>query len=110
MVNNLDEFIKESVKAIITKPLPHEDEYPNTDNLAEVIEKLIILHIRVWNMENACYEADVETLASLKRKIDICFKSKRPKYLEAINRIIQDFVIFNKEIYEQSVKHYNGFN
>jgi hypothetical protein len=110
MENHLDLFIKETVeKAMASKILP-DQEYANSDNLAEIIEKLIILHIRVWHMEDDCFGADDVTLANLKRKIDICFKSKRPKYLEAINKIVQDCVIREKEIYEPSVKHYNGFN
>ena len=53
-------------------------------------------------------EADSE-IAELKRKIDICFKQKRPKYVEAINRMINNAIINNKSLVEDSVKLYKGF-
>lgn len=109
MDNQLDIFIKNSVEKAMAAKSHEIQEYVNTDNLAEIIEKLIILHIRVWNLEDDCANADDATIASLKRKIDICFKDKRPKYLEAINQIIQNAVLHEKDIYEQSVKHYAGF-
>ena len=46
-----------------------------TDNLSEVIEKLVILHIRTWFLEDMAGIATTDTeLADIKRKVDICFK------------------------------------
>jgi len=80
-----------------------------TDNIGEVIEKLIIIHIRMWMLEDAAGIAQTdEEIANLKRKIDICFKQKRPKYVEAINRMIDNAVLSGKSLIEDSVKHYSG--
>ena len=82
-----------------------------TDSIAEVIEKLSILHCRMWYLEDSISSAsdDLE-IADLKKKIDICFKIKRPKYVQAINRMIEKSVISGKSLIEDSVKIYKGFN
>jgi hypothetical protein len=82
-----------------------------TDNLGEVIEKLSILHCRMWYLEDAISDATSDTeIAELKRKIDICFKIKRPKYVQAINRMVENSIINNKSLVEDSVKLYKGIN
>jgi hypothetical protein len=82
-----------------------------TDNLGEVIEKLSILHCRMWYLEDAISDAKSDSeIAELKRKIDICFKSKRPKYVQAINRMIENSIVNNKSLVEDSVKLYKGVN
>jgi hypothetical protein len=80
-----------------------------TDNLGEVIEKLSILHCRMWYLEDAISEAKTDSeIAELKKKIDICFKSKRPKYVEAINRMVNNSIQTSKSLIEDSVKLYKG--
>lgn len=82
-----------------------------TDNLGEVIEKLSILHCRMWYLEDAISEAKNDSeIAELKRKIDICFKVKRPKYVQAINKMIDNSITNGKSLVEDSVKLYKGFN
>jgi hypothetical protein len=80
-----------------------------TDNLGEVIEKLSILHCRMWYLEDAISDAKTDSeIAELKKKIDICFKSKRPKYVEAINRMVDNSISQGKSLIEDSVKLYKG--
>jgi len=80
-----------------------------TDNIGEIIEKLCILHIRTWFLEDMVGSAKTdEELATLKRKIDTCFKQKRPQYIQAINRLIDDAIISGKSLTEDSVKIYKG--
>jgi hypothetical protein len=108
---SLDKVIKTHVEKILkNKQRPGlPSDLIETDNIGEVIEKLIIIHIRMWMLEDAAGIAQTdEELASLKRKIDICFKQKRPKYVEAINRMINNAVLSGKSLVEDSVKHYNG--
>jgi hypothetical protein len=82
-----------------------------TDNLGEVIEKLSILHCRMWYLEDAISDAKSDNeIAELKRKIDICFKIKRPKYVQAINRMVENSIVNNKSLVEDSVKLYKGVN
>jgi hypothetical protein len=65
----------------------------------------------MWYLEDAMADAKTDTeLADLKRKVDICFKQKRPKYVQGINRMIDNAIVNNKSLIEDSVKKYNGFN
>ena len=78
-----------------------------TDNLGEIIEKLCILHIRMWFLEDRIANATTDQeVADLKRKIDICFKQKRPQYLQAINRMIDGAIANERSLIEDSVKIY----
>jgi hypothetical protein len=111
------ETIEETIKQVVTETLNKSkevqmpDDLIETDNIGEVIEKLSILHCRMWYLEDAISVANSdEEVAELKRKIDICFKVKRPKYVQAVNRMIDNAIINNKSLVEDSVKHYKGFN
>jgi len=111
------ETIEETIKQVVTETLNKSkevqmpDDLIETDNIGEVIEKLSILHCRMWYLEDAISAASSdEEVAELKRKIDICFKVKRPKYVQAVNRMIDNAIINNKSLVEDSVKHYKGFN
>lgn len=113
IAENFELFIAEKVKTVLL----NKNEVPvlpnnivATDNLAEIIEKLIILHIRTWFLEDMAGVAKTdEELADIKRKIDICFKQKRPMYLQAINRLIDSAIINQKSLTEDSVKIYKNF-
>jgi len=108
----IEEIIKNKVNEILTtsKNVEMPDDLIETDNIGEVIEKLAILHCRMWYLEDSISteESDSE-IANLKRKIDICFKVKRPKYVQAVNRMIENSIVTNKSLVEDSVKHYKGF-
>lgn len=109
----IENIIQTTIHELLNKSreAPEPGKIIETDNLAEVIEKLAILHCRMWYLEDACGEAKSEKeYASLKRKLDICFKDKRPKYIEAINEMFNQAVLNNKSLREESVKHYTGFN
>jgi len=105
----IDECIKETVNEVLTKRELPDVEYIETDNLGEVVEKLSILHTRMWMLEDAIQAATTnDEIATLKKKIDICFKVKRPKYVQAINRMIEVAIQTNKSLVEDSVKLYKG--
>jgi hypothetical protein len=109
----IEEVIKNKVVEILNKSKEVEmpDDIIETDNIGEVIEKLSILHCRMWYLEDAISAAKTDAeVAELKRKIDICFKVKRPKYVQALNRMIENAVVNNKSLVEDSVKHYKGFS
>lgn len=112
----IGEKIEEIIKSVVTDTLnkSKEVEMPSdiieTDNIGEVIEKLSILHCRMWYLEDAAGLAQNDTeLADIKRKVDICFKQKRPKYVEAINKMIDKSIIDGKSLIEDSVKLYKGY-
>ena len=109
----IENIIKETVqKTLSNRSLPElPNEYVFTDNLGEVIEKLCILHIRTWFLEDMAGIATTdEELANIKRKIDICFKQKRPTYIQTINTMIDQAIINEKSLIENSVKIYKGVN
>lgn len=107
----IEDIIKNRVYEILnnSKDVEMPNDIIETDNIGEVIEKLAILHCRMWYLEDAIGLATSdEEVASLKRKIDICFKQKRPKYVEAVNRMIDKSIIEGKSLIEDSVKLYKG--
>jgi hypothetical protein len=112
-MNNLGETIDQVIKNTVNRVLSQEQmpdtEYVATDNLGEVIEKLAIIHIRMWMLEDAFQSANTdEEVANLKRKVDICFKVKRPKFVQAVNLLVDDAIANNKSLIEDSVKLYKG--
>jgi hypothetical protein len=105
----MDEFIANYVDEILSNGELPDTEYVATDNLGEVIEKLIILHIRTWMLEDMIGLAESNNeIADLKKKIDICFKQKRPKFVQAINLIIDDSIFSGRSVKENSIKIYKG--
>jgi len=106
----IEQIIINTVDAVLKNhQMPEIEEYIPTDNLGEVIEKLVILHIRTWMLEDAAQAAKTdEELAEIKRKVDICFKQKRPKFVQAINRMVDDSILRGKSLAEDSVKLYKG--
>lgn len=111
----IGEKIEDIIKNVTHKILNESKEVAmppdiiETDNLGEVIEKLSILHCRMWYLEDAAGLAKTdEELADIKRKVDICFKQKRPKYVQAINRMIEKSILEGKSLIEDSVKMYKG--
>ena len=105
----IDAAIRNTVNDVLAKGELPDIIFSETDNLGEVIEKLCILHIRTWMLEDAAQEATTdEELGALKRKIDICFKQKRPRLVQAINRQVSDAIINRTSLIEDSVKLYKG--
>lgn len=106
-----EKVIKDTVDRILSKGELPDAEYIATDNLGEVVEKLAIIHIRMWMLEDAIQMAKTdEEVAELKRKCDICFKVKRPKFVQAVNLLVDDAIANNKSLREDSVKLYKGIN
>ena len=105
----IDAAIKNTVNDVLAKGKLPDIIFSETDNLGEVVEKLCILHIRTWMLEDAAQEATTdEELGALKRKIDICFKQKRPRLVQAINRQVSDAIVNSTSLVEDSVKLYKG--
>jgi hypothetical protein len=106
-----DEVIGSTVSKVLSEKNLPDIEYVATDNLGEIVEKLAIIHIRMWMLEDAIQEAKTdEEIAELKRKCDICFKVKRPKLVQAVNLLVDDAIRNNKTLREDSVKLYKGID
>ena len=107
--NLIDECIKETIDEVLSRRELPDVEYIETDNLGEVVEKLSILHTRMWMLEDAIQEAGTDAeVADLKRKIDICFKVKRPRLVQAVNLLVDNAISQSKSLREDSVKLYKG--
>ncbi len=109
----IEEIIKNEVYRVLqnSKKVEEPEDLIETDNLGEVIEKLAILHCRMWYLEDFIAEnyEDDSHVADVKRKLDICFKKLRPKYVQAINRMIQKSIEEGKNLESDSVKFYKKF-
>lgn len=107
--NLIDECIKETIDEVLSRRELPNVEYIETDNLGEVVEKLSILHTRMWMLEDAIQEAETDAeIAALKKKIDICFKVKRPRLVQAVNLMVDNAIATGRTLREDSVKHYKG--
>ena len=107
--NLIDECIKETVEEVLSRKEIPDIQYVETDNLGEVIEKLSILHTRMWMLEDAIQAANTnDEISELKKKIDICFKVKRPRLVQAVNLLVDNAIAQNKSLREDSVKMYKG--
>jgi hypothetical protein len=107
--NSIEAVIEQTVKRVLSGGGLPDSTYVETDNLGEVIEKLAIIHIRMWMLEDAIQAATSDAeIADLKRKCDICFKVKRPRYVQAINLMVDTAIKQNRSLIEDSVKLYKG--
>lgn len=113
IASHIESIIEHRVTEILAKGKNTIPDLPvdlvPTDNIAEVIEKLVILHIRTWMLEDMIAAAKTdEEIGVIKKKIDICFKQKRPMYVQAINKMIDNSIVNGKPLQEDSVKIYKG--
>jgi len=87
----LDEYIKNRVDEFLRKEIK-DIEYDNvySDTFSELIDKLIIVHIRYWMLEDqmGLNKNDTLKVGSLKLKADNLFKEKRPMLVEALDKMI----------------------
>lgn len=116
-MNNNFEKISELLLEEISKRFDNEpidiDGLEFSENFAEMLDRFVVLHIRMWKLEDAVANAKNDTeVAELKKKIDFCFKDKRPKLTKAINFFLDSYVDKNhpkKKFSEENIKMYNGY-
>lgn len=115
--HQLSTAIEEHVRQVLDAhkagaPIPDEIDF-FTDNFAEVVEKLIIEHCRAWNLEDSIGEAvrsgDDAALVAAKKKLETCWKVRRPRLVSALNRMIDDALVHGRSLVEDSVKIYKGY-
>lgn len=117
MSNNNFEKISELLLDEISKRFDNEpiniDGLEFSENFAEMLDRFVVLHIRMWKLEDAISSAKNDgEIADLKKKIDFCFKEKRPKLTKAINFFLDSYVDKNhpnKKFSEENIKLYSGF-
>ena len=108
----ISSLLLEEIESRFDKEPPHFRGVEWSDNFAEMLEKYIILHIRMWKLEDACAESDEpQEVFALKRKLDYCFKDRRPKLTKAINQYLDEHINaeYTKRLDDGNVKQYKGF-
>ena len=107
----IEDLIQRQVDIICSKKqLPEIQDILEVDSIGEIIEKLCILHIRNWMLEDIAGQMNTDKdYASVKRKVEICYKEKRPKFIEIINRKIDDSITIGKSLFEENIKRYKGW-
>lgn len=116
-MNNNFEKISELLLEEISKRFDKEpidiEGLEFSENFAEMLDRFVVLHIRMWKLEDAIANAKNDTeVAELKKKIDFCFKDKRPKLTKAMNFFLDSYVDKNhptKKFSEENIKMYSGY-
>ena len=111
ILTKIDGLFEELVNLRLT-----DSRYPNydeieTDSLGELIDKLLIVHVRYWYLEDQMSgELEDNKLAELRRKSESLFKEKRPMLVQAIDKAIVSRIINGTFEISESVKLYRGWN
>lgn len=105
-----DQYIQEKVQEIlnVTKFPDYDDIH--TDSFSELIDKLIIVHIRYWYLEDLmAHEKDDIKLAELRRKSESLFKEKRPMLVQAIDKYLVKLLQGKIQSTNENLKLYDGW-
>jgi len=113
MEDSLDRAIKEKIFELLKKDKTgklngKECEPIYTDSIGELIEKLIIVHIRAWYLEDCARDSSLsdEERGRIKAKIDINNGIKRPRLIAALNKMLDDACKGKIDLNEGNVKFY----
>lgn len=106
----LDRYIQEKIKQILDSGKFPEYDDIHSDSFSELIDKLAVVHIRLWYLEDAMsLENDSDQMLILKRKADITFKQKRPMLVKAIDKTIINMCSGKFRPESENPKFYTGF-
>lgn len=86
-LNLLDYLIRKFTSDAATKreSNPEDVQVIASETLPEVIEKLVILHVRLWHLEDRSRDTEDDSeRGAIKAKIDHCNGVIRPRLLQAI--------------------------
>jgi hypothetical protein len=108
--NIIDKYIELRVGEILKKSKSLEDpgEIIITDTFVEVLEKLIISHIRGWYLEDEARREDIsaDDRALNRKKEAINNGTRRPRYVEALGKMFQLAIEGKFSLDQDSVKLY----
>jgi len=86
-------------------------EFVASETIGEVIDKLVILNIRIWHLEDEKEKATTDAeLGAIQRKLQSCFRSKRPRLVAALNALLKAAVLQGRFdlLDDEYVKTYKG--
>lgn len=87
------------------------DEYLVSETLGDVIDKLVVLHVRVWNLEDQLVLTDSdEEAGKIAKKIMHEVRTKRPRLIVAINKMMEQVLVNNNldVLKDEDTKVYKG--
>ena len=106
----LDKYIQQKVKSVLDNDKFPEYDNIHSDTFSELIDKLTIVHIRLWYLEDATNaETDPHKIAELKRKADITFKEKRPMLVKSLDKMIVNLCNGKFKPTVENSKLYKGY-
>lgn len=111
----LDKYIEHRVNSFLEdnetmKAIENNYDSIYTDTFSELIDKLTIVHIRYWNLEDEMAHAKTdEELARLRRKSEHLFKQKRPMLVAALDKLIIGLVDGTVKYDSVNTKKYKGW-
>lgn len=111
-IEKISELLLEEIADRFDKEPLNIENLEFSETFAEILDRFIVLHIRMWKLEDAAGSVKTDQeLADIKRKVDYCFKDRRPKLIKAINSFLDIYINKNyaKKFSEENVKLYTGF-
>jgi len=88
-----DNAIKSRVEEILKENKFPEYDSVYSDTFSELIDKLIIVHIRYWYLEDAMASCKTdEELVKYRKKSESLFKEKRPMLVESLDKLFINLI------------------
>jgi hypothetical protein len=88
-----DDAIKSRVEEILKENKFPEYDSVYSDTFSELIDKLIIVHIRYWYLEDAMANCKTdEELVKYRKKSESLFKEKRPMLVESLDKLFINLI------------------
>lgn len=112
-MEKISELLLEEVEERFDKEPLDIDGLEFGESFAEMLDRFLIMHIRMWKIEDGLADAKTDTeVATLVRKTEYLFKDRRPKLIAAINSFLDVYVgdNGNRVFSEENVKLYKGFD
>lgn len=108
--NIIDTYIENKVNLLLNKGKFPDYDNIVTDTFSELIDKLCIVHIRYWYLEDAMASTENDNeLVTLRKKSESLFKEKRPMLVHGIDKYIS--LLINQKINSDPMnyKHYKNW-
>ena len=108
--NIIDTYIENKVNLLLNKGKFPDYDNIVTDTFSELIDKLCIVHIRYWYLEDAMASTENDNeLVTLRKKSESLFKEKRPMLVHGIEKYIS--LLINQKINSDPMnyKHYKNW-
>ena len=114
----LDKLIDDSIADIISKVKQDNGvklniKYIASETMGQVIEKLLILNIRYWHLEDLAghlKKGDAKYV-EIKRKCEHCFAVEKPRLIETLNTMLKVAVAQGGADFleDENIKIYKGY-